>query len=70
GTECMLKAALRYRTDAVRDHGLFAVGMVGGQTINFMVEKLGGAEKALLCFFDDPDLARVLIGKRIEFVCS
>jgi len=47
------------------DHGLFAVGMVGGQTINFMVEKLGGAEKALLCFFDDPDLARVLIGKAV-----
>ena len=38
------------------DHGLFAVGMCGGQTINFMVEKLGGTEPALMAFYDDPEL--------------
>ncbi|NQU11231.1 hypothetical protein HQ590_10600 [bacterium] len=45
--------------------GLFVVGMCGGQTINFMVEQLGGTEPALLCFLDDPDLALALIEKAV-----
>ena len=30
------------------DRGLFAVGLCSGQTINFMVEKMGGSEPALI----------------------
>jgi uroporphyrinogen-III decarboxylase len=44
---------------------LFVIGMCGAQTINFMVEQLGGAEAALLCFYDQPDLARALIRKAV-----
>ncbi len=46
--------------------GFFVVGFCTSQTINFMVEKLGGPEPALLSFLDDPDLARTLIDKAVE----
>lgn len=49
-----------------RSHGLFTVGMIGGQGISFMVDKLGGTESALLCFYDEPDLAKALIQKGVE----
>ncbi len=48
-----------------RSHGLFTVGMVGGQAISYMVDKLGGTEPALLCFYDDPVLAKALIEKSV-----
>lgn len=47
------------------DHGLFVVGMCSSQTINFMVEKLGSAEAALMLFYDDPQLACALIAKAV-----
>jgi MtaA/CmuA family methyltransferase len=47
------------------EHGLFAVGMCAAQTINFMVEKMGGTESALTAFYDDPDLALALIDKAV-----
>ena len=50
---------------AARDRGLFVVGMCAGQTINFMVEKMGGPEPALLLFYDDPPMARALIDKAV-----
>jgi MtaA/CmuA family methyltransferase len=46
--------------------GLCVVGFCTGQTINFMVEKLGGPESALLGFIDEPDLARALIEKAVD----
>ena len=48
-----------------REHGLFTVGMCGGQTLNFMVARMGGTEAALLCFYDEPELAVALISKGI-----
>jgi len=45
--------------------GLCTVGVCFGQTLNFMVEKLGGPEPALLCFYDDPPLAHALIDKAL-----
>jgi uroporphyrinogen-III decarboxylase len=59
-----LKDVARY-VQTAHDHGLFVVGMCGGQTIGFMVEKLGGAEPALLAFCDDPELATALIAKAV-----
>jgi len=47
------------------DRGLFVVGMCSGQTINFMVERLRDPEKALLLFYDDPELALALIDKAV-----
>lgn len=49
-------------------HDLFTVGMCSGQTINFMVSQMGGTEPALLCFYDDPELALALINKAVA--CS
>jgi uroporphyrinogen-III decarboxylase len=57
-----LKDIARYIQTA-HDHGLFVVAMCGGQTISFMVEKLGGTEPALMAFYDDPELATALIEK-------
>jgi len=45
--------------------GLFAIGMCGGQTINFMVQQLGDPEDALMCFHDRPELAFALIEKAV-----
>lgn len=47
------------------EHGLFVVGMCSSQTINFMVEKLGSPEAALMLFYDDPQLASALIDKAV-----
>jgi len=47
------------------ERGLFVVGMCSSQTINFMVEKLGDAEAALMLFYDDPRLACALIDKAV-----
>jgi uroporphyrinogen-III decarboxylase len=59
-----LKNVARLAAEAHRQ-GLFVVGMCPGQTLNFMVEKMGGAEAALLSFYDEPDLARALIEKAV-----
>jgi uroporphyrinogen-III decarboxylase len=45
--------------------GLLAIGMCSSQTLNFMVEKMGGTEAALLLFYDDPELALALIDKAV-----
>ena len=59
-----LKDVIRCVQEA-HEHGLFVVGMSGGQTINFMVEQMGSAEAALLLFHDDPKLACALIAKAV-----
>jgi uroporphyrinogen-III decarboxylase len=51
--------------EKAHEHGLFTVGMCSGQTINFMVEKLGGSEPAMMAFYDDPELADALIAKAV-----
>lgn len=51
--------------EAAHRQGLFVVGMCGGQTINFLVDKLGGSEPALMTFYDDPELACALIAKAV-----
>jgi len=48
------------------EHGLFVVGMCSSQTVNFMVDVMGGAEAALTAFYDDPKLACALIEKAVE----
>jgi MtaA/CmuA family methyltransferase len=50
---------------AAHNDGLFTVGMVGGQTINFLVEKTGSPSNALMLFYDDPELACALIQKAV-----
>lgn len=57
--------AVREQVNAARTHKLFTVGMVSAQTLNFMVEQMGGSEAALLCLLDDPGLAVALIDKAI-----
>ena len=52
-------------TRKAHDRGLFAVGMCASQTINFMVDKLGSAERALTLFLDDPSLSLALIQKAV-----
>jgi uroporphyrinogen decarboxylase len=59
-----LKNLARHVEEAHRQ-GLFTVGMCAGQTLNFMVDKMGGAEPALLSFYDEPELARTLIEKAV-----
>jgi uroporphyrinogen decarboxylase len=39
--------------------------MCSSQTINFMVQQMGGPEAALVSFLDDPELARALIDKAV-----
>jgi hypothetical protein len=60
---CLKDVALNVQ--AAHDHGLFAVGMCSGQTIGFMVEKMGGTEPALTAFYDDPELVCALIAKAV-----
>lgn len=51
---------------AAHEHGLFAVGLCSGQTLNFIVGKMGGeTTPALLLFYDDPALVRALITKAV-----
>lgn len=58
--------SVKENVERAREKGLFTVGMCGAQTINFMVEKIGDAETALMCFYDNPELARALIAKAVE----
>jgi uroporphyrinogen-III decarboxylase len=51
--------------EAAHAQGLFVVGMCGGQTISFLVDRLGGSEAALTLFYDDPELAIALIDKAV-----
>jgi len=57
--------AVREQVNAARCHLLFTVGMVSAQTLNFMVEQMGGSEAALTSLLDDPELANALIDKAI-----
>jgi hypothetical protein len=57
--------AVREQVIVAHRHQLFTVGMVSAQTLNFMVEQMGGSEAALLCLLDDPELACVLIDKAV-----
>ena len=59
-----LKDIMTY-TRAAHDDGFFVVGMCSSQTINFMVEQMGGVEAALLLLYDDPKLASALIDKAV-----
>jgi MtaA/CmuA family methyltransferase len=52
--------------DRSHENDIFAIGMSSSQTINFMVAEMGSTEAALLCFYDDPDLALALIDKAVE----
>lgn len=52
--------------ERAHEKGLFVVGMCSSQTINFMVERMGSSEVALMTFLDEPDLARALIDKAVE----
>ncbi len=52
-------------TREAHQKGLFVVGMCASQTINFMVDQLGSAERALTLFLDDPSLALALIRKAV-----
>ena len=47
-------------------HGLFTVGFCTGQTLNFLVDMLGGPEPALLAFYDEPELVHALFDKAVE----
>jgi len=51
--------------EQAHENNLFTVGMCSAQTINFMVQQMGSAEAALLCFYDNPDMARRLIAKAV-----
>jgi hypothetical protein len=53
------------RVEQSHHHGLFTVGMCAGQTINYLVEKMDGAESALMAFYDEPKLACALISKAV-----
>lgn len=67
--EYLDQGCLKHVADQVAEahrQELFAVGMCSGQTLNFMVEKMGGSEAALLSFFDAPELALTLIDKAVE----
>ena len=52
-------------TQTAHEKGLFAVGMCSSQTINFMVERMGNPNNALMLFHDDPELACALIDKAV-----
>jgi uroporphyrinogen decarboxylase len=53
-------------TEAAHADGLFVIGLCSSQTINYMVERMGHPEAALLLFLDDPALATALIDKAVE----
>lgn len=58
--------AVKRCANQAHEQGLFTVGMCSGQTINFMTEKLGSSELALMTFYDHPDLAVALIEKAVQ----
>jgi len=49
--------AAREVTEAAHEEGMFVIGMAGGQTINFLVERIGSAAEALMVMADQPELA-------------
>jgi len=51
--------------DEAHAKGLFAIGMAGGQTINFIVRHVHDTATALLYLLDDPELARAFIAKGV-----
>ena len=53
--------AAREVAERAHEKGLFVVGMAGGQTINPLVEKVGGTEAALLTLVDQPELANAIM---------
>jgi len=53
--------AAREATEQAHDKGLFVVGMAGGQTINYLVEKVGNADDALVSLHEQPELARKIM---------
>lgn len=57
--------AVREQVKAAHKRGIFSVGMASAQTLNFMVEKMGSTEAALICLLDDPQLACALIDKAV-----
>lgn len=57
---------VRECVDEAHRHGLFAIGFCTGQTLNFLVDKLGGPEEALLAFYDEPALVHALFEKAVE----
>lgn len=68
-TEWIQRGRLRGMREAIDEahrDGLFVVCFCSGQTINFLVEKLGDTETALLAFYDAPDLVRALFDKAVE----
>jgi len=50
---------------AAHEDGFFVTGLAAGQTINFMVDKIGNPSAALMLFYDDPELACALIDKAV-----
>jgi len=57
---------VRESVEEAHRHGLFVVGFCTGQTLNFLVDKLGGPENALLAFYDEPELVHALFEKAVE----
>jgi uroporphyrinogen-III decarboxylase len=57
---------LRECIDEAHRLGLFVVCFCSGQTINYLVEKLGGTEPALLAFYDEPKLVHALFDRAVE----
>ncbi len=47
------------------DEGIFTVGMVSGQSLNYMVAQMGNPVDAILLFIDAPEMAFALIDKAI-----
>jgi uroporphyrinogen decarboxylase len=60
-----LKDVIRH-VQTAHEHGLFVVGMCSSQTVNFMVDVMGGSEPALTAFYDDPKLVCALIEKAVR----
>jgi hypothetical protein len=57
---------VRESIEEAHRHGLFVVGFCTGQTLNFLVDKLGGPEPALFAFYDAPDLVHALFDRAVE----
>lgn len=57
---------VRETIEEAHRQGLFVVGFCSGQTINFLVDKMGGTETALLAFYDEPKLVHALFDKAVE----
>ena len=53
--------AAREVTEAGHEKGMFVVGMAGSQTLNFLVEKCGSAQDALILMVERPELAKKIM---------